>query len=90
MLCVPGEEQHMAYIDEREGYVETTLSELLNAIDQVSGTDEEAFAVLENMLVEGRISILRQQGRWKDVPSVPKRVRDARTASLSPLPPRAA
>lgn len=38
-------------------YVETTLLELLTAIDRVVETDDEAFAVLESMLAEGRISL---------------------------------
>jgi hypothetical protein len=37
--------------------IESTLWELTHTIRQVSSSDEEAFAVLEAMLAEGRISI---------------------------------
>jgi len=40
--------------------IETTLWELANAIDEVSGSEDEAFAVLEAMLAEGRISVLSE------------------------------
>lgn len=36
----------------------TTLAKLLQAIEDVSDTDEEAFAVLDLMVREGRISVL--------------------------------
>lgn len=36
--------------------IETTLWELANTIREVSRSDEEAFAVLECMIAEGRIS----------------------------------
>lgn len=38
--------------------VTTTLGALLQAIDEVTETQEEAFAVLELMLEEDRISVL--------------------------------
>ena len=38
--------------------IETTLSELVNAIHEVTSCEDEAFAVLEAMLAEGRISVL--------------------------------
>jgi hypothetical protein len=41
-------------------YVETTLLELLTAIDEVVATQDEAFAVLESLLSEGRISLIDQ------------------------------
>ena len=37
--------------------IQTTMSELADAIQEVASSDEEAFAVLEVMLVEGRISV---------------------------------
>jgi hypothetical protein len=37
--------------------IETTLWELANTIREVSSSDDEAFAVLEAMLEEGRISV---------------------------------
>ena len=37
--------------------VKTTLWELANTIRDVSSNDAEAFAVLEMMLTEGRISV---------------------------------
>jgi hypothetical protein len=37
--------------------IETTLWELADAIQEVSSSDEEAFAVLEWMIAEGRISV---------------------------------
>ena len=37
--------------------IETTLWDLAYAIRAVSCSDEEAFAVLESMITEGRISI---------------------------------
>jgi hypothetical protein len=37
--------------------IETTLWELAHAIREVSSSDEEAFAVLEWMIAEGRISV---------------------------------
>jgi hypothetical protein len=37
--------------------IETTLWELANAIRDVSSSDDEAFAVLELMLAEDRISV---------------------------------
>ena len=36
--------------------IETTLWELVQTIREVSNSDEEAFAVLEWMIAEGRIS----------------------------------
>ena len=45
------------------GYVETTLLELLTVIDEVVETEEEAFAVLESMLAEGRISVVGGNAR---------------------------
>jgi hypothetical protein len=38
--------------------IETTLWELSNAIHEVASSEDEAFAVLETMLAEGRISVL--------------------------------
>ena len=38
---------------------QTTWWELVNAIDEVTDTDTESFAVLETMLAEGRISFFR-------------------------------
>lgn len=38
--------------------IETTFQELLAAIDDVAESDDEAFAVLERMLLEGRISLV--------------------------------
>jgi len=37
--------------------IDTTLWELVQAIRNVSNSDEEAFAVLEWMIAEGRISV---------------------------------
>jgi hypothetical protein len=37
--------------------IETTLWNLAKAIREVSSSDEEAFAVLEWMIAEGRISV---------------------------------
>jgi len=37
--------------------IDTTLWELVEAIRKVSNSDEEAFAVLEWMIAEGRISV---------------------------------
>jgi hypothetical protein len=37
--------------------IETTLWELAHAIREASNSDEEAFAVLEWMIAEGRISV---------------------------------
>ena len=44
-------------------YVETTLLELVTVIDEVVETEEEAFAVLESMLAEGRISVVGGNAR---------------------------
>jgi hypothetical protein len=41
----------------RGSVIETTLWELANAIREVSASDDEAFAVLEQMLAGDRISI---------------------------------
>ena len=38
--------------------VHTTLTRLLYAIDEAAESDEECFAVLESMLVGGRISFI--------------------------------
>ena len=38
--------------------IETTLWELVNAIYEVTSSQDEASAVLEAMLAEGRISVL--------------------------------
>ena len=38
--------------------IETSFWELVNAIHEVASSDDEAFAVLEMMLAEGRISVL--------------------------------
>ena len=40
----------------RQATIDTTLWQLANAIREVSSSDEEAFAVLECMIAEGRIS----------------------------------
>ena len=40
--------------------IETTLWELANAIHEVTSSEDEAFAVLEAMLAEGRISVLSE------------------------------
>jgi hypothetical protein len=37
--------------------IETTLWELVQAIREVSNSDEEAFAVLKSMIAKGQISI---------------------------------
>ena len=39
-------------------FIDTTRWARVNAIDEVCDTDDEAFAVLESMLAEGRISVL--------------------------------
>ena len=41
--------------------IETTLWELANAIHEVSSSEDEAFAVLEAMLAEGRICVLSKR-----------------------------
>lgn len=38
--------------------IETTLWELVYAIHKATSSEDEAFAVLERMLAEGRISVL--------------------------------
>ena len=38
--------------------IETTLWQLVTAIDEVTDSDDESFAVLESMLAGGRISVL--------------------------------
>jgi len=38
--------------------IETTLSELVSAVHEVTNSEDEAFAVLDRMLAEGRISVL--------------------------------
>lgn len=38
--------------------VPTTLTQLLDAIDEAAESDEECFAVLESMLAGGRISFI--------------------------------
>ena len=38
--------------------IETTWWELAQTIRELSSSDEEAFAVLETMLTEGRISLI--------------------------------
>ena len=38
--------------------IQTTLWELANAINEVASCEDEAFAVLEVMLAEGRISVI--------------------------------
>ena len=43
---------------ERHEYLETTLSALLLAIDEVAETQDDAFAVLETMLAEGRVALV--------------------------------
>jgi hypothetical protein len=43
--------------------IETTFLELLAAIDAVAETDEEALAVYECMLAEGRVSLVDRAGR---------------------------
>jgi hypothetical protein len=40
--------------------IETTLWELANAIHEVTSSEDEAFAVLEAMLNEDRISVLSE------------------------------
>ena len=40
--------------------IETTLWKLANAIHEVTSSEDEAFAVLEAMLAEGRISVLSE------------------------------
>ncbi len=40
--------------------IETTLWELANAINEVTASEDESFAVLEAMLAEGRISVLSE------------------------------
>ena len=38
--------------------IDTTLWELVCAIDEVTDSDDESFAVLESMLAGGRISVV--------------------------------
>jgi hypothetical protein len=40
--------------------MKTTLWELTNAIQEVTSSEDEAFAVLETMLAEDRISVLSE------------------------------
>ena len=42
--------------------IETTLWELINAIHEVGSSQDEAFAVLEMILAEGRISVFMPPG----------------------------
>lgn len=42
---------------DRSRVIETTLWELTHTIREVSSSDEEAFAVLEWMIAQGRISV---------------------------------
>ena len=60
-------EREVRRIQRMEGqthrYVETTLLELVTVIDEVVETEEEAFAVLESMLAEGRISVVGGNAR---------------------------
>jgi hypothetical protein len=48
--------------------IETTLWQLANAIHEVASSEDEAFAVLETMLAEDRISVL-SEGRITVLPA---------------------
>jgi hypothetical protein len=44
-------------IDMLRQTIETTLWDLAHAIREVSSSDDEAFAVLERMIAEGRVAV---------------------------------
>ena len=44
--------------------IETTLWRLVTAIDEVTDSDDESFAVLESMLANGRVRVLPTAPAW--------------------------